>query len=204
MWRIIIISAWASGVVCSAIIGNARASVRGIDNGVVPRFLFVLSLVFKLETKGTDMKMEDNINSRIAFPPVSEENPVIERPWGGEYHTELMLELCPDVFRNGCVLAQIESGYLGIDSEVTTPRDFVRNYCSGLEYVDAFKTISNNYIVMKISDDAVKPDAEYPYLISGYGGGEYYVAIYLLKGRPWNWEVNNGTELKFSGYYCCK
>ena len=122
MWRIIIISAWASGVVCSAIIGNARASVRGIDNGVVPRFLFVLSLVFKLETKGTDMKMEDNINSRIAFPPVSEENRVIERP----------------------------------------------------------------------------------YLISGYGGGKYYVAIYLLKGKPWNWEVNDGTELKFSGYYCCK
>ena len=68
------------------------------------------------------MNIEDNINSRIAFPPVSEENPVIERP----------------------------------------------------------------------------------YLISGYGGGEYSVAIYLLKGRPWNWEVNNGTELKFSGYYCCK
>ena len=141
------------------------------------------------------------VNSSL---PVSEENPVIQRPWGGEYHTELMLELCPAVFKDGCVVAQIETGYLGIDGEVTTPKTFVEKNCSGLVYIDDFKKSGYTFIVMAISEDAVKPDAEYPYLISGHGGGEYEVAIYLLYGSPENWEDNCGAEQKFYASYCCK
>ena len=34
-----------SDVVCSTIIGNARASVRGIDNRTIPRFFVSINMV---------------------------------------------------------------------------------------------------------------------------------------------------------------
>ena len=44
-----------SDVVCSTIIGNARASVRGMDSSTIPRFFYV-------GTKGT------NLDGRIYCP----------------------------------------------------------------------------------------------------------------------------------------
>ena len=42
-----IISAWASNVVCSAVSGNAKASISGTDDRQFPRF-FMLVLTDKL------------------------------------------------------------------------------------------------------------------------------------------------------------
>ena len=132
-------------------------------------------------------------------PPISEKYPVIQRPWGGERATRLMLELCPDCFKTGRVLLKIEDGYLGFKGDAER---WVDENCSGLSYVADFRRIKRGYvyIVMYINERCVKPEADFPYLISGRAAGEFDVSVYLLTGDSAEWNL----KLMYFNSYCCK
>lgn len=103
---------------------------------------------------------------------------VTRRPWGGESHTRLMLELEPTAFPEGKVMVGIEAGYVGTSIE-GKPEDWVKCNCSGLVLDKSFFVEETRMIVyeMHFDEKAVKADSPYRYLVSGPGSGEYTVLI---------------------------
>lgn len=142
--------------------------------------------------------IEFYIDMRSPVPdtyPVSPEYPVLQRPWGGEHNTRLMIELCPEAFEGRQVVAAIECGYVSTDS-YDTPEEWVKDCCSGLTYDHHVDSDGYRFYHMHIDPTVIKEDSPYPYLISGHGGGEYCVCIMSVQGS----EVQNLFERSF----CCK